>query len=207
MPLNPTNLNEASANKNPERWEVSVRFDRPLDHPRDDLAVLKSTCSVFFTAHPDFDSDRLSLIDVAVDTETGTATIVLEGDQKVTDLMAIRTLRYKILPKYNEAEETNRENLVTPTRSTTGDPVGTAHQVYLNLPEDQRNWENFLETAPQRHNASIVSEDEWRDAFERVEEHEQQPDSAPDVQIDEVYVRALPGDPAPFDAPDVGGDR
>jgi len=210
MPLNPSNLNGASADKHTERWEISVRFDRSLDHARDDLETLRSKIRVYLTAHRDFDADRLSPVDVAIDTETGTATIVLEGDQEVTRSMVVRALRYRVLPSYNEASETNRPPLI---KGDHGLPTvtGVAHRAYLKLPAEERTWETFRKKKPsklnKRFNMSTIRDEEWRQAFDQVHEHEQQPESAPDVKIDEVYVRALAGDPAPFDTPAAGGEE
>ena len=169
------------------RYEATVEFGRPLDHPRDDPDALADLARKHATrAVVEGRGVAYEIADVTVDTDAGLFRVVINADAPVGFKRG--RFRRAVIEKYND--ETNK-----PSMSDWDGPASyLASRAVTGGHESVSDFANRVKHGGRQ--AYRPSDDEKREALEIAEKYRQLPGDAPDLTLDGYHLRTLAGETA-----------
>jgi|GEM_PF-5532098 len=172
---------------NTHRYEVTVEFDRALDHPRDDpekLADLTRRHAV--RAVVEGRGVSYEIADVSVDADAGVFRMAIDADAPVGFKKG--RFRRDVIETYNdETDKPSMSDWDGPASYLASRAVTAGH-------ESVSDFANRVKHGGRQ--AYRPDEDEKREALEIANEYRQLPGDAPDLTLGGYHLRTLAGETA-----------
>ena len=169
------------------RYEVTVEFGRPLDHPRDDPDALAERARTY-TARAVAEGPGVTYEtgDVDVDADAGVLRVVIDADAAIN--LERGQFRRGVIEGYNdETDKPSMSDWDGPASYLASRAVTAGH-------ESVSDFANRVKHGGRE--AYRPSDDEKREALEIAEKYRQLPGDAPDLTLDGYHFRTLAGETA-----------
>ena len=169
------------------RYEVTVEFGRPLDHPRDDPDALADMARNH-SARAVIEGRGVSyeIADVSVNADAGSIRVVINADAPVGFKKG--QFRRAVIERYNDTTD-------KPSMKDWDQPAPyLARRAHRAGHESVSDFANRIKQREK--SARRPDEDEKREALEFAAKYRQLPGSAPDLTLDGYHLRTLAGETA-----------
>jgi len=172
---------------NTHRYEVTVEFDRALDHPRDEPETLADLARTFTTrAVVEGRGVAYEIADVDVDTDSGVLRVVINADAPVGFKRG--RFRRAVIEGYNDVtDKPSMSDWDGPSSYLASRAVTAGH-------ESVSDFANRVKHGGRE--AYRPSDDEKREALKIAEKYRQLPGDAPNLTLDGYHLRTLAGETA-----------